>query len=63
MITEDQLEQLTINWYKEIGWGYAYGPDTATKGDARPNGPIDYHNVALNARLSKAMARINPHLP
>lgn len=61
MITEDQLEQLTINWYKEIGWGY--DPDIATKGDTRPNGPIDYRNVALNARLSKAMARINPHLP
>lgn len=35
MITEDQLEQLTISWFQDTGWGYAHGPQgqEATKTD------------------------------
>jgi hypothetical protein len=29
MITEDQLEQLCLDWFRDQGWEYAYGPDIA----------------------------------
>ena len=27
MITEDQLEQLCLDWFREGGYEYAYGPE------------------------------------
>ena len=32
MITEDQLEQLCLDWFKETGYEYAYGLDIAPDG-------------------------------
>jgi hypothetical protein len=29
MITEDQLEQLPIQWFQDTGWSYANGTDLA----------------------------------
>jgi hypothetical protein len=29
LISEDDLEQYAISWFKEIGWDYRYGPDIA----------------------------------
>ena len=34
MITEDQLEQLCLDWFKAIGYDYANGYDIAPDGDA-----------------------------
>lgn len=33
MITEDQLEQLCLEWFREGGYGYLYGPDIAHDGE------------------------------
>lgn len=33
MISEDQLEQLCLDWFREQGYEYAYGPDIAADGD------------------------------
>ena len=61
MITEDQLEQLCLDWFHEVGFEYAYGPDIAQDGDSPERS--DYRQVVLTSRLLDAMKRINPHIP
>jgi type I restriction enzyme R subunit len=61
MITEDQLEQQCLGWFREGGWATVFGPDIAHDGIApeRPN----YREVVLVQRLSRALARLNPQVP
>lgn len=61
MITEDQLEQQCIEWFREGSYEYAYGPNIAHDGDAPER--ADYKQVVLNSRLLSALQRINPHIP
>lgn len=61
MITEDQLEQLAIQWFQDTGWNTASGADLAPEG-ARPE-RIDFRAVVLKARLASAVRRLNPELP
>ena len=61
MITEDQLEQLTIQWFQDTGWSYANGADLAPEG-ATPE-RADFRTVVLKARLAAAVQRLNPKLP
>ena len=48
-ITEDQLEQLTLNWFKSIGYDYVCGYDIAPDGEAPER--IDYRQIVLFDRL------------
>jgi len=43
MITEDQLEQLCLDWFRAQGYAYAYGPDIAHDGDTPER--RDYHRL------------------
>tara|TARA_R110001599_G_scaffold82854_2_gene222834 strand:+ start:26739 stop:29921 length:3183 start_codon:yes stop_codon:yes gene_type:complete len=61
MITEDQLELLCIDWFKEIGYEYANGYDIAPDGDCPER--EDYRQVILKARLLAQLEVINPHIP
>lgn len=61
MITEDQLEQLCIDWFKELGWDYECGYDIAPDSD-RPLRK-DYKEVLIVDRLSKSLEKINPDIP
>ncbi len=61
MITEDQLEQICLEWFREGGYEYAFGPDIAHDGETPER--ADYLQVALTNRLLSAMQRINPHIP
>jgi len=61
MITEEQLEQVTIDWFQQTGWTYAYGPDLAPEGNAAAR--ATYRDVFLKERITQAVARLNPHLP
>ena len=61
MITEDQLKQLSLDWFRETGWEYAYGVDISPDGDVPERD--DYRVVVLKDRLAKAVARLNPDLP
>ncbi|MDH3360333.1 MAG: type I restriction endonuclease subunit R, partial [Desulfobulbaceae bacterium] len=61
MITEEQLEQLCLEWFQEGGYDYVYGPDISPDGDAPERG--DYRQVVLFGRLIAALKVINPHLP
>lgn len=61
-MNEDDLEQIAINWFREIGWHYANGYDIAHDG-ATPERSDDFSKVLLPKRLHAALARINPSLP
>jgi type I restriction enzyme R subunit len=59
MITENQLEQLCLDWFRT--GGYAYGPDIAFDGDTPEL--RDYQQTVLTGRLLTALQQINPHIP
>jgi len=40
MITEDQLEQICLVWFREGGYEYAFGPDIAHDGEVPER--VDY---------------------
>ncbi len=61
MITEDQLEQLCLDWFREGGYDYAYGPSIAPDGETPER--VDYKQILLPGRLLDALQRINPHIP
>ncbi|MBD3586005.1 type I restriction endonuclease subunit R [Salinimonas sp. HHU 13199] len=60
-MTEDQLEQQCLEWFTEVGWEIAHGPDIAHDGITPER--KDYRQVLLLADLEAAITRINPHLP
>lgn len=60
-MNEEQLEQLCLDWFRDIGWEVLHGPDIAHDGPQPLR--VDYRDVLLRSELSAAMARINPHLP
>ncbi len=61
MITEDQLEQLCLSWFKEIGYEYLCGYDIAP--DASAPERSDYRQLILTGRLIAQLQKINPHIP
>lgn len=61
MITEDQLEQQCLGWFREGGWDTVFGPDIAHDGTAPER--ANYREVVLVGRLTRALARLNPGVP
>jgi len=61
MITEDQLEQLCLDWFQSIGYAHVCGYDIAPDGDNPERG--DYRQIILHDRLSSHLEVINPHIP
>ena len=61
MITEDQLEQLCLEWFKSIGYDYICGYDIAP-GEAAAE-RSDYRQILLHDRLLSQLEVINPHIP
>ena len=61
MITENQLEQLCLEWFESIGYdticGYDIAPDTDNPERS------DYRQVILHGRLLSSLKQINPHIP
>lgn len=49
MITEDQLDQLCLGWFRDQGYDAVYGPDIAPEGDHAERS--DYRQVILQGRL------------
>ena len=60
-LTEADVEQVALDWLKELGWQTAHGPDIApdTPGAER----LDYREVVLEGRLRDALAQLNPDIP
>lgn len=61
MITEDQLEQLCLEWFQSIGYGYANGYEIAPDGEMPERS--DYRQLVLFGRLLTQLQIINPHIP
>lgn len=61
MLSEDDLEQQSLQWFAELGWEVLHGPDIAPDGD----NPLraSFHDVFLRPLLLEQLQKINPHLP
>ncbi|HKK43569.1 MAG TPA: type I restriction endonuclease subunit R, partial [Bacteroidales bacterium] len=60
-ITEQSIEEFTIELLDKLGYEYAYGPDIAPDGETPERG--SYEQVLLLDRLRSAVRLINPSLP
>ena len=56
-MTEDQLEQETLGWLTETGYGLNIAPDGSAPEWS------NYSQVLLVARLREAIDRLNPFVP
>lgn len=61
MITENDIENISLGWLADLGWSIAYGPDLAPEGKSPER--ASYGDVLLLARFKQALSRINPQLP
>ncbi|RLA44541.1 MAG: hypothetical protein DRR06_09430 [Gammaproteobacteria bacterium] len=61
MITEDQLEQLCLDWFQSIGYDYICGYDIAPGEPAAER--TDYRQILLHDRLLAQLEVINPQIP
>ena len=61
MITEDQLEHLCLDWFRETGYEVRHGPDISLGGTAPER--TDYAQTILSGRLRDALQRLNPGIP
>jgi len=58
---ESVVEEAAIEWFKELGYQYLFGPDIACDGISPER--ESYSQVILLDRLQKALEAINPHVP
>ncbi|WP_127471866.1 type I restriction endonuclease subunit R [Thiomicrorhabdus aquaedulcis] len=61
MITEDQLEQLCLEWFQSMDYDYANGYEIAPDGETPERS--DYRQIVLFGRLVTQLQIINPHIP
>ncbi len=61
LITEEQLEDLCLEWFAGTGYEVLHGREIAPESDNPELG--DYRQVVLFGRLLEALQRINPHVP
>ena len=61
LVTEDQVELQSIEWFKDLGYQYVCGYDIAVDGETPER--TDYRSVVLRDRLLSALTRINPDIP
>lgn len=60
-ITENTIEEFTIELLEQLGYQYLYGPDIAPDG-VNPE-RSSYEEVLLTGRVQDAISRINPKVP
>ncbi|WP_429845136.1 type I restriction endonuclease subunit R [Brevibacillus sp. FIR094] len=59
--TESDLEQAAIEWFEELNYNKAYGPEISPEGEYPER--LLYQDVILKERLREALIRINKQLP
>jgi type I restriction enzyme, R subunit len=59
-MNETQLENLTLEWFRETGWEALFGPDIAPDSET-PMRP-DYGDVLLEDILRESILRLNPSI-
>ena len=60
-MTEDQLEQETLSWLKDVGYTLLKGPEIAFDGLSPERG--NYIQTYLPSRIRDAVNRLNPTIP
>ncbi len=60
-ITENTIEEFTIELLERLGYEYIYAPDIAH--DGKNPERSSYEEVLLVGRLQNAISRINPKIP
>ena len=60
-ISEDDLEQMSLEWFQEIGYTFIHGPLLAPDGDTPERD--DFRQVVLTGRLRSALTKLNPGVP
>lgn len=58
---ESVVEEAAIEWFKELGYQYLFGPDIACDGISPER--ESYSQVILLDRLQKALEAVNPQVP
>ena len=58
MITEDQLEQLAIQWFQDTGWNYVHGAVIAPEGVAAEREVLRTLTPALSQRAREKEGRV-----
>jgi type I restriction enzyme R subunit len=62
-ITEDQLEQAALDWFRELGYQAVFGPDIAPPPDGVAPERDNYRQTILMERLkTRLRAIIQPFL-
>lgn len=61
LIDENAAEQACLDWFEELGYLRAFGPDIAPEGPAEER--ATYKGVVLEGRFRAALQRLNPALP
>ena len=59
-VTEADVEEVALEWLRDLGWQTAHGPDIGPGGASEER--MDYGVVVLERRLRDALARLNPDL-
>ena len=60
-IYESDIEEVSLNWFAELGYTVLPGSDIAPD---TPNAErATYNEVILTRRLRDAVANLNPHIP
>ena len=60
-ISEDDLEQMSLEWFQEIGYTFIHGPLLAPDGETPERD--DFRQVVLTDRLRSALTKLNPGVP
>ena len=58
---ESHLEEATLEWFAELGYETAFGPEISPEGEYPER--EDWGEVLLSGRLQDALSRLNPDLP
>ena len=61
IIDENQAEQATLGWFKDLGYNRVFGPDLAPGGPSQER--ASYKHIVLEDRLLTALKHINPSIP
>jgi type I restriction enzyme R subunit len=59
--TENELEELCLEWFEELGYKFIPGPEIAPDGEAPER--EDYSQVILKDWVKDAISRLNPDVP
>lgn len=63
-MNEEDLEQLALTWFRDVGYEVVYGPDLLLDEADNPDGErVDSRQVLLLGRLRAALTRLNPDVP